>query len=132
MTGQTNKKSSSKNSTVDAKDIRKWLEAQGQKAILDMLMAQVASDGRLRQELVLKIAKENARGIDLATYRTSISNACDIDGYLDYGEVYEYSEEVSDVVDSIERLFKEGFVNETITLSEYALEQLGSAMEQVD
>lgn len=132
MTGLNNKKSSSKNSTVDTKDIRKWLEAQGQKMILDMLMAQVLSDDRLHQELVLKIAKENARGIDLATYRTAISNACDIDGYLDYGEVYEYSEEVSDVVDSIERLFKEGFFGETITLGEYALERLGSAMEQVD
>lgn len=27
--------------TVNSKDIRKWLEAQSQKAILDMLMAQV-------------------------------------------------------------------------------------------
>ena len=61
--------------TVNTKDIRKWLEALDQKAILDMLMAQVGSDGRLRQELVLKIAKEKARGIDLAAYRTAISNA---------------------------------------------------------
>jgi len=74
--------------TVNSKDIRKWLEAQGQKAILDMLMTQVESDGRLCQELVLKIAKENARGIDLAAYRTAISNACLVDGYLDYGNVY--------------------------------------------
>ena len=51
---------------------------------------------------------------------------------LDYGDVYNYSEEVSEVVDSIERLFEEGFVCETITLCEYALERLGIAMEQVD
>lgn len=118
--------------TVNSKDIRKWLEAQSQKAILDVLMAQVESDGRLRQELVLKIAKENARGIDLAAYRTAIRNACHVDGYLEYGEVYNYSEEVSEVVDSIERLFEEGFIEETITLCEYAFEQLGSAMGQVD
>jgi hypothetical protein len=118
--------------TVETRDIRTWLEAQGQKVLLDILMAQVAADGRLRQELVLRIAKENAGGIDLATYRTAIDNACSIDGYLDYGEVYEYSEEVSEVVDSIERLFQEGFGGETIKLCEYALEQLGDAMEHVD
>lgn len=118
--------------TVESKDIRKWLEAQGHKAVLDMLMAQVAADDRLYRKLVLNIAKENAGGIDLAIYRTAISNACHVDGYLDYGEVYDYSEGVSEVVDSIERLFKEGFAGETIILCEYALERLGRVMEQVD
>ncbi|MBI2353582.1 MAG: hypothetical protein HYV06_00905 [Deltaproteobacteria bacterium] len=126
------KEASSKKSTVNTKEIRNWLEAQDRKTILDMLMAQVTSDDRLRREIVLKIAKEHARGIDLAAYRTAISNACEIDGYLDYGEVYDYSEGVSEVVDSLERLFSEGFVIETISLCEYALEHLGNAMEQAD
>ena len=50
-------------------------------------MAQVASDDRLGQDLVLKIAKENVRGIDLASYRTAISNACHVDSYLDVSSI---------------------------------------------
>jgi tetratricopeptide (TPR) repeat protein len=129
---KSTKLSTPKSGTVTTKDIRKWLEALDPKVILDMLMSQVATDECLRQELVLKIAKENARGIDLAVYRTTILNGCSVGGYLDYGDVYDYSEKVGEVVDSIERLLKEGFADETITLCEFALERLGGVMEKVD
>lgn len=122
----------SKKNAVSSKDIRKWLELQDQNTVLDMLMSHVESDNFLRQELVLKIAKDYACGIDLAAYRTAIRNACHAGGYLDYGDVFDYSEGVSEVVSGIERLFKEGFVGETIILCEYALERLGGVVEQAD
>jgi hypothetical protein len=59
----------------DVRDIRSWLEAQDTKIILDMLMAQVTSNGRLREELVLKITKEKAVSIDLNAYRKELRTA---------------------------------------------------------
>ena len=117
---------------VNIKDIRKWLEALDLRVALDMLMAQVAADDRLRREIVLKIAKENARGIDLSAYRTAIRTACHVGGHMDYGDTYNYSEGISEIADGIEQLLKKGFADETILLCEYALEQLGAAKERID
>lgn len=126
------KSAGARNKSVNTKDIRKWLEALDPKVALDMLMAQVAADDRLRQEIVIRIAKENARGIDLSAYRTAIRTACHVGGYMDYGDTYDYSEGISEVADGIEQLLKEGLADETILLCEYALEQLGAANERID
>lgn len=116
--------------TVD--DIRKWLEAQGAKVLVNMLMEQVTANDRLRQNLTLKIARETAKGVDLSAYRGAIRTACHVKGYLDYGEVYEFSEEISEVVGGLEKLCEEGFAVETVVLCEYALEQLAPVLEQAD
>ena len=60
---------------ISLKDIRKWLEAQDQKLIVDMILAQVKHDGRLREDLTLKSVKETVGGIDLAAYRKAIRSA---------------------------------------------------------
>lgn len=60
---------------ISLKDILKWLEAQDQKLIFDMLLAQVKNDCRLREDLTLKIVKETVGGIDLAAYRKAIRSA---------------------------------------------------------
>ena len=62
-----NKLKASSGSTViiSDDDIRTWLGLQDQKVLLDMLMLQLALNGQLREELVLKISKEKAFAIDL-------------------------------------------------------------------
>lgn len=117
---------------VSQRDIRKWLEAQDQKLILDMMMEQIKADGRLREDLILRIAKENAGGIDLSAYRRAISAAFHTYGFISYHDMYEYAEGVSEVIDSIERLCKEGFANEAILLAEYAFEQAALAVGNAD
>ena len=61
-------------------DIRTWLTSQNPETILNLLMTQVGTDDRLRQELVLKIAKENAVGIDLNAYRNGLRAAFHMPG----------------------------------------------------
>ena len=51
---------------------------------------------------------------------------------MHYDDVYEYSEGVGEAVDSIEKLHNEGFLEEVITLAEYALTRAGAVMEEVD
>lgn len=131
-TSATSSASSKIDTTVTLQDIKKWLSNQDHKVIFEMLLEQVKSDGNLRENLTLKIAKEQARGIDLSSYRSTIRNAFHISGYMRYEDVYDYSEDISETVDSIEKLFKEGFFSEVIALCEYAIEQAGSAMDSID
>lgn len=123
---------SARSREISMKDIRKWLEAQDQKLILDMLLSQVKNDGRLREDLTLKIVKENAGGIDLAAYRTAIRSAFYTGGYIHYGDIHDYADGVNEAIDSIERLAKEGFQQEAMLLCEYAFEQAASAVGSVD
>jgi uncharacterized Zn finger protein len=128
----TSAASSKKDTTVTQQDIKKWLSVQDHKVIFEILLEQVKSDGDLRENLTLKIAKEQARGIDLSSYRSVIRNAFHISGYMRYDDVYGYSEDISETVDSIEKLFKEGFFSEVIALCEYAIEQAGSSLDSID
>ena len=117
---------------ISLKDIRKWLEAQDQKLILDMLLTQVKNDGRLREDLTLKIVKETAGGIDLAAYWKAIRSAFYTGGYIHYGDMHDYTDGVNEAIDSIERLAKEGFQQEAMLLCEYAFEQAASAVSSAD
>jgi uncharacterized Zn finger protein len=58
---------SGKRNVVTLKDIRKWLEAQNPKLLFDMLLKQVESDDRLREELTLKSLSTSLR-YGLASY----------------------------------------------------------------
>jgi hypothetical protein len=66
---------STTNKKISDEDIRSWPESLDTKIIMDMLMVQVTTDGRLREELVLKITKEKATGIDLNAYRKVLRTA---------------------------------------------------------
>ncbi len=83
--------SSAGRKSISDADIRIWLEAQETETILDLLMARVSVDGPLRDELVLKISKENEIGIDLSTYRKGLRTAFHTGGIVDYDDMYEYS-----------------------------------------
>lgn len=121
-----------KKKTVTLNDIRKWLEDQERSVLLDMLMEQVQGDGRLREALQLKIARENARGIDVAAYRAGIRSAFHTGGFVDYYEMGDYAAGVDEEIAKIERLFREGFAEETVNLCEYALERASQAIGEVD
>lgn len=113
-------------------DIRIWLGAQDTETILDLLMAQVSVDGPLRDELVLKISKENEIGIDLNAYRKGLRAAFHTGGFVDYDDMYEYSNDIDTELDKLERLLEEGFASETMHLCECAFELADDAMQNCD
>lgn len=95
-------------------------------------MAQVSVNGSLRDELVLKVSKENEIGIDLSAYRKSLRTAFHTGGFVDYDDMYEYSEEIDTELDKLERLLEEGFAPETMQLCECAFELADDAMQECD
>ncbi|HSW64504.1 MAG TPA: hypothetical protein VLH56_14545 [Dissulfurispiraceae bacterium] len=117
---------------VTLKDIRMWLEGQETKLLIDMLMEQIKTSGRLREALTLKVAKTSVRGIDLSAYRKAMRSAFQISGFVDYHDMHEYSAEVNEAIESIERVFHEGFAEDAMLLCEYALEQAALAVEHAD
>ena len=118
--------------TISDADIRIWLEAQDSDTILDLLMAQVSVGGPLRDELVLKISKENEIGLDLNAYRKGLRSAFHTGGFVDYDDMYEYSDDIDTELDKLERLLEEGFAAETMQLCEYAFDLADDAMQNCD
>jgi tetratricopeptide (TPR) repeat protein len=131
-TSRTSKHMSVPHMEISLKDIRKWLEGQKSKLILDIMMDQVKTDSRLRENLTLKIAKENAGGIDITAYRKAIRSAFHTSGFIYYNYMYEYADNIGKTIDNIESLVKEGFAQEAIPLCEYAFEQAASVIGDAD
>ncbi len=130
--GPTAKCSRTSRQEVTMKDIRTWLEGQDTKLLIDMLMEQIRTSGQLREALTLKVARASVRGIDLSAYRKAIRSAFHVSGFVDYHDMHGYAAEVNAVIDSIERVFHEGFAEDAMLLSEYALEQATPAVEHAD
>lgn len=120
------------NPEVSLNEIRRWLENQPTSTLLDMLMAQVQSVAKLREGLILKISRENAKGIDLAVWKRDVRGVFHTGGHVDYYDVGEFAESVEAVLDSLERLLAEGFAEEAMLLAEYAAEQAGRAILDID
>ncbi|MFA7061500.1 MAG: DUF6880 family protein [Pedobacter sp.] len=118
--------------TISGTDIRTWLELQDPKMILDMLMVQLASDGRLREELVLKITKEKSACIDLTSYRKGLRAAFHTGGFIDYDDMSEFTDGIDDELDKLDRLLEEGFATETMQLCEFAFELTDKALDDCD
>lgn len=130
--GIVNSSAADTNKKISGDDIRSWLESQDPKSILDMLIAQLATDGRLREELVLKITKEKAAGIDLNTYRKRIRAAFHTSGFVDYYHMSEFTGDINDELDSLDRLLEEGFATEAMQLCEYAIELADDPLQECD
>lgn len=123
---------STTNKKISDDDIRSWLESQDTKIIMDMLMAQLTTDGQLREELVLKITKEKAVGIDLNTYRKGLRSAFHTSGFIDYYNMGDFIDGINNALDSLDRLFDEGFALEAMQLCEYAIELADDALQNCD
>ncbi len=113
-------------------DVRKYLNAQEKDSLVEMLIEQAMEDDRLLQRLLMKAAKRSPKGIDVETYRNAIDQAVCPDEFVDYHGMYDYSSQVSDVIDSIAELLKEGHAAEVIVLSEHALAAVEEAMGSLD
>ena len=123
---------STTNKKISDDDIRSWLESQDTKIIMDMLMAQLTTDGQLREELVLKITKEKAVGIDLNAYRKGLRSAFHTSGFIDYYNMGDFIDGINDALDSLDRLLEEGFALEAMQLCEYAIELADDALQSCD
>lgn len=122
-TGQ-GKKTADKGLTM--KDARAWLLLQEKESLVDMLVETAEYDSQLSGSLMMKAAA--ARGVNLATYRVVLEQAIDIDGFVDYQDMYEYWRGADLAISGIEGLLDTGHAAALVELSEYALRCLEGAM----
>ncbi len=113
-------------------DVRAYLAAQDKDALVKMLMDQVREDNRLRERLLIQVARKGSKGLNLATFRAAIDNAVDAGGFVDYRSAYQYAEGIDQAVDTIKGLLKDGHAAEVIELAEYAIAAVEDATDQVD
>jgi uncharacterized Zn finger protein len=118
--------------SVTMDDVRAWLADREKSELVNMLMEQAMEDGRLRQRFTLEVARSSPKGLDLRTYRRAIDAAVNAGDFVDYEDAFDYSQGIEDAVKGIEELLRDGHAVEVIELSEYALERVERAIEQVD
>jgi uncharacterized Zn finger protein len=110
-------------------EVRAYLERQDRDALVRIILDRTAEDELLRERLLLQAASERPEGPDLVIFRHVIEDAIHPGGFLDYGSVWEYTQRVEGVIESLSGLLDRGFADEAIGLVEYALGIAEGAME---
>jgi uncharacterized Zn finger protein len=117
---------------VTLEDARTWLAGRGTKELVDMILDQAARDSRLRDRLLLQAAKSAGKGANVTAIRAAMDRATRVGGFIRYREAYGFAGGISEVVESIADLLKQGFAAEVIELTEYSLEKVEQATGQMD
>lgn len=117
---------------VTLEDVRAYLRTLTPDALVELVMAQAHHDPDLREQLLLRVARASAHGVDLQTYRKAIDRAVALRDLLDYGGSADYASGVSRVLDSLEELLQDGHGEEALTLIEYAVQTMDKSVGLVD
>lgn len=117
---------------VTLDDVREHLLAQDSASLVEIIMQQVLEDDRLRESLLMKVARQRPGGLDVATFRAAIDAATDSGGFIDYREAYGFTSGIDSVVESIAELLKSGHAAEVIELTEHALCRCEHALGHMD
>lgn len=112
------------------RDIREYLAAQPEDALIELLLNVAERDDRLYQSLLLKA--ERSGGDVAVAFRRAIDGATTVDDFLDWREAASFAGNIDEVVDSLAELLKPDTVAVLVELAEYAIERVERALEQVD
>ena len=112
------------------RDIREYLAAQPQDALVALLLDVAQRDDRLYQSLLLKA--ERSGGNVAAAFRRAIDEATRIYGFVDWREAGSFADNIEEVADSLAELLKPGTADVLVELSEYAIARTEDALEQID
>lgn len=113
-------------------DLRSYLHTQSKATLVDLLLEQTRDDDFLRGHLLLDAAKKRGSSVDLDQFRTAIESVINVDDFVDYRWMYEYSSGIQKVIDSVETLLKQGHATEIVELGEHALTCLEDSLGRVD
>jgi len=113
-------------------DIRKYLTTQAPEVLIDLLMEVAQRDDRLYRSLLLKAERTGGGGNVANAFRRAIDEATRIHEFIDWREVGTFAGNVDQVADSLAELLKPGTAAPLVELTEYAIERLEHALEQID
>ncbi|MGC9455766.1 MAG: SWIM zinc finger family protein, partial [Phycisphaerae bacterium] len=117
---------------VTLDDVREHLLQKDPAHLVEIIMRQVEEDDRLRESLLMQVARERPEGLDTATFRAAIDAATETGGFVDYHEAYGFTSGIENAVDSIAELLDAGHAAEVIELTEHALRRCERALGQMD
>lgn len=127
-----NSKSPSKEEPVTMDEVKAYLAGQDKETLVDMLVRRAMEDEPLRRRLTIETAGGRAPGTTLAAYRDVLQGAIEVDEYVSYNEISDYSQGLDESVAMLEELLERGRPDEVIELCEYALELLEDAQSSVE
>ncbi len=113
-------------------NIRAHLAGRSKDSLVELVMDQAAQDDQLYKRLLLETASRGRKGPELATFRAAIDRAVDPGDFVDYRSAYAYATGIDAVIDSLERLLREGHAESVVELTEHAVTAVDEAMESVD
>lgn len=116
---------------MTAKDIRAVLLTRDKESLADMLLRHAEENDRLRGQLMM-MASKSGKKVDLRSFQSAINETLSWEGFVDYKSMYEYTQGIRDVIDSLRELLKDNRAGDVIELSEYFLRRLESQVEMVD
>ncbi len=117
---------------VTLDDMRQYLGQQDTSKLVEIIMRQVMEDDRLRESLLMKVARHGPGGLDIATFRKAINHATDTGDFVDYQAAYGFAKGIEDVIESIGELLEEGHAAEVIDLVEHAISRCEDALGGMD
>jgi uncharacterized Zn finger protein len=117
---------------ITDEEIRAYLMTQDKNRLVELLISHAEWDSDFRDRLVLVRAQRGGKAPDVAAFRAAIDKAIRHRSYVEYGRMPEYARGIEAVVNSLGDLHKRGHANEARALTERALEQMESAMNDVD
>jgi uncharacterized Zn finger protein len=110
-------------------EVRTFLEGQEKEVLVRLILEQAMEDERLQRRLMMWAARSGSEGVDLTAFRRAIDDAFDPGDLLDYGSIDDFAQGIEDIVRAIAELLEEGFAQEAIELSEYAMATAEGAMD---
>jgi tetratricopeptide (TPR) repeat protein len=117
---------------VTLDDVRAMLKAEDKDHLVEMIMEQAVNDRGLAERLVMKTARRQPGGADVATFRRVLTNAFSTGGFVDWRGAGAYARRIQEAINGVEELLNEGRAAEVIELLEHALRQCERALGQVD
>jgi len=126
----TGKKPAKPKVTLD--DVRAMLKAEEKDYLVEIIMKQATEDTGLAERLVMKAARLQPGGTDVATFRRVLTNAFSTGGFVDWKGVWAYARRIHEAISGVEGLLNEGHAAEVIELLEHGLRQCEHALGQVD
>jgi len=112
--------------------VREYLLQQPPADLVGIIMRQAQEDDRLRESLLMEVARRRPGALDVATFRAAVDAATETGDFVDYRDAYSFTSGIEKVVDSIAELLDSGHAAEVVELTEHALGRCELALGQMD
>ncbi|MEB3339157.1 MAG: SWIM zinc finger family protein [Leptolyngbyaceae bacterium] len=105
--------------SVTMQDLRAYLERQEKAVLLQIILDRTMQETGWREQLLMKVASHRPQGPDLGTFRSAIENAIATDGFVECRDVWDYTQGIEAILDSVAELLDAGHGSAVIELCEY-------------